>query len=271
MARQNHRLTLVAIALLFFPVLPSPVRAADGEPTKILLVYTPLDHPWASHMYEQECKLLAHCLEQTKDVKAVIVRDWPDEKQLDGARSIVFYSRPAGDIVFHPEHRDQFQRLMKDGVGFAAIHWATGAEKEVGPQYLDLLGGWFNFAHATLKVDQQTLTQVDPSHPICRGWKPYSLRDEIYLNLKFNGLAKPVLKVEVDGKDQVVAWVMERPNSKDGRSFGTTLGHFHENFGIPDFRRAIVNGILWSAHVNVPEKGAPVEASEERLKLPPQK
>jgi type 1 glutamine amidotransferase len=268
---RNRRLTLLAIALLVIPGLPCPVRAAEGEPTKILLVHTPLDHPWASHMYEQECKLLAHCLEQTKDVKAVVVRDWPDEKQLDGARSIVFYSRPAGDIVFHPEHRDQFQRLMKAGVGFAAIHWATGAEKELGEQYVDLLGGWFNFAHAGLKVDQQMLTQVDSNHPISRGWKPYSLRDEIYLNLKFSELAKPVLTVKVDDKVQVVAWVLERPNSQGGRSFGTTLGHFHENFAIPDFRRAIVNGILWSAHVEVPQKGAPVEASEEILKLPPQK
>ncbi len=33
----------------------------------------------------------------------------------------------------------------------------------------------------------------------------------------------------------------------------------------------IVNGILWSAHVEVPEAGAPVNVGEETLALPPKK
>jgi type 1 glutamine amidotransferase len=89
--------------------------------------------------------------------------------------------------------------------------------------------------------------------------------------MKFHDGAIPVLKVKVDGKDQVVAWVVERADSHKGRSFGTTLGHFHENFGLQDFRRAVVSGILWSAHVEVPENGAPVEVSNKELKLPTQK
>jgi type 1 glutamine amidotransferase len=89
--------------------------------------------------------------------------------------------------------------------------------------------------------------------------------------MKFHDGVNTVLKVKVDGKDQVVAWTYERPNSNGGRSFSTTLGHFHENFGLPDFRRAVVNGILWSAHLKVPENGAPVEVSDKELKLPAQK
>ena len=246
-------------------------HAAEPVPTKIVLVYTQPDHAFGTHMYEHECKLLAHCLKQTRGVEATVAQDWPDKSQLDHVRSLVFYSRPAGDIALSAEHRELFNQLMKEGVGLAAIHWATGAEKERGEEYSSLLGGWFNFAHAGLKVDTQLLEQQDPKHPICRGWKPYQLHDEFYLNMKFHDGAIPVLKVKVDGKDQVVAWVMERPNSHEGRSFGTTLGHFHENFGLPDFRRAVVNGILWSAHVEVPENGAPVEVSDKELKLTAQK
>ena len=43
-----------------------------------------------------------------------------------------------------------------------------------------------------------------------------------------------------------------------GRSFGFTGCHFHQNFGIPEFRKLIVNGILWTAGMEVPKDGAPV-------------
>jgi type 1 glutamine amidotransferase len=67
--------------------------------------------------------------------------------------------------------------------------------------------------------------------------------------------------------EQTVAWVLEREGG--GRSFGSTLGHFHDNYAIPEFRRAIVNGILWTAGVEVDERGAAVELSPEQLELPP--
>ena len=67
--------------------------------------------------------------------------------------------------------------------------------------------------------------------------------------------------------DVTVGWVYERPDG--GRAFGTTLGHPYKNFQIESFRRMIVNGILWSAHVDVPRAGAPVNVGEQFLKLPP--
>lgn len=267
----SSRATTIAAVLLSLGAGVRAGQAAEPVHAKVVLVYTALDHPWASHMYEHECKLLAHCLEQTDGVEASVVQSWPDERQLDQVRSIVFYSSPAGDIALNPDHRQQFLRLMKDGVGFAAIHWATGTDAKLGDEYANILGGWFNFAHAGLKVDTQLLTQQDPDHPVCRGWKPYQLHDEFYLNMKLHGQTKPLLKVLVDGKEQVVAWTYERANSHGGRSFGTTLGHFHENFALPEFRRAIINGILWTAHVDIPEKGASVDVTEKVLDLPQQK
>ncbi len=53
-----------------------------------------------------------------------------------------------------------------------------------------------------------------------------------------------------------------------GRSFGTTLGHFHDNYERDDFRRMMINGILWTAGVDVPEHGANVEIDSTLLKLP---
>ena len=250
----------------------SPLSAQAEEKAKILIIATKLDHAWDTHMYSHECKMLAKCLNQNEGVEAIVSPqlDWPeDEALLEGVRSIVYYSRPAGDVLLAPERRDKVRALFKSGVGYAAIHWSTGANMENGDNYLDMLGGWFNFKHSSLKVDRRPLVFTAEDHPIYRGWEEYELRDEFYKDLKFHPDAQPLVKVNVDGKDQVLTWVLERKDSNNGRSFGTTLGHFHDNFGIESFRRAIVNGILWSAHVEIPEGGAKVDVEPSDLVLPP--
>ncbi len=263
------RLLLLTIALTL--TAPSSfLNAAEPAKIKILLVGTKPDHPYASHMYMFECGLLAKCLEQTPGVETQISLDWPlDPKMLAGVKSIVFYSRPAGDIVLAPQNREQFLDLMSQGVGYVAIHWGTGASDADKTDYLNVLGGWFKRPPCGLNTTTSKLVQIDPAHAVCNGWKDYDLHDEFYLDLAFHERTKPLLKVHVDGKDQVVAWAFERPESNGGRSFGTTLGHFHENFTIPAFRQAIVNGILWTAHIDVPAAGAPISLREEDTTLPP--
>jgi len=255
----------------------NPGVGGEGAPSaRILLIATPLDHPWGSHMYLHECRLLAHCLNQTPGVEAIVSPEfeWPaDPALLEGVRGIVYYSRQAGDIVLAESRREEFQRLMRAGVGFAAIHWATKAEApELLTDYLEILGGAFHSGpDAALNTSRRVLEQVDPVHPVCRGWSEYELRDEWYLNLRWHQRVHPVLKVNVDGMDHVVAWTFERTGEwGPGRSFGTTLAHFHDNFEIEAFRRAIVNGILWSAGVDVPTDGAPVAVTPSVLEIGPE-
>jgi type 1 glutamine amidotransferase len=245
-------------------------QAALAEQTRIVLIPTTLDHPWATHMYGKGCEILAKCLNQNPDVEAIVSPDldWPkDPSILEGADAIVYYSRPAGDILLAPERKEEVLNLLKKGVGYVAIHWSTATgDVKYGEEYLDILGGWFHFDHCGLKVETLPLIKMAPNHPVCRGWESYSVMDEFYLNLKFHEKTQPILKVEVDGTDQVVAWILEREDG--GRSFGTTLAHFHSNFSIPAFRKAITNGILWSAKAEVPQEGSPIEIPEVVLSLP---
>ena len=133
---------------------------------------------------------------------------------------------------------------------------------------MGMLGGmWLHFVG--LKIDDSNLKQLNPAHPICNGWEEYELNDEFYLNTQVAPGAETLLEVEVDGKRVPVAWTYERPVSAGGRSFGTTLGHFHRNFGLEAFRKLMVGGILWAAHVPLPAGGPPVAVSREDLKLPP--
>ena len=93
------------------------------------------------------------------------------------------------------------------------------------------------------------------------------MHDEFYLNPTISG-AKPLLQITTKGQDVVVGWAHERADG--GRAFGTTLGHYYRNFQIEAFRRMIVNAILWTAHVDVPQDGAPIALSQQDLALPPQ-
>ncbi len=271
------RSLLFLLALVLAGCAAHPALAPAPARTRILLLWTALDHPFGTHMYEHECRVLARCLAQTPGVEAIVCPEpeWPrDESVLDGISALVYYSRYAGDIVLSETHRDRFRALMARGVGFVAIHWATKAEDQaLVPEYTATLGGAFHtFEGWGLNTSTRRLVQVEPDHPVCNGWEEYDLHDEFYLGLRFDPRARPILRVKVDGTDQTVAWVLERDPGKGeagGRSFGTTLGHFHENFEIPVFRRAIVNGILWAAKVEVPAGGAPVELSAADLALPP--
>lgn len=88
--------------------------------------------------------------------------------------------------------------------------------------------------------------------------------------MKLSPKAKPLLKVNTKGKEEIVAWTLEREGDMKGRSFGITLGHFQQNYGIESFRKAIINGILWTANIEVPKNGANVTIDAEKdMKLGP--
>jgi type 1 glutamine amidotransferase len=267
----------MAICLL---AMTSGVALADEKPkAKILFIGANPDHPYGSHMYLHTCGVLAKCAELTPGVETVVSNGWPKEaKTLDGIKTIVVYTSPAAELLLEGPQRGQVDDLMKKGVGLVTIHWASSIYKknyeQLGPTWLSYLGGTW-VSNVGLGGGKSPLKQLIPEHPICRGWKEYEINDEFYLDPVIKG-AMPLLQVKNQRKqkdavveqDVIVGWVYERPDG--GRSFGTTLGHPYANFQNESFRRMIVNGILWTAKIDVPEKGAPVGIDEKDLALPPQ-
>ncbi len=254
---------LALVLLVAFPA------SAQDKKVKILLIGKDRDHPPKTHEYMAECELLAKCLRQTPGVEAVVSNGWPkDAAALADVKAIVLYTAMGGEVLFGGPGRDQALDLLEKGAGLAAIHWATGGiEGEQGGLLLQNLGGWFHPKDSQYLVRESTLVRAAPDHPVCRGIADFKLKDEFYIKLRFHKDAKPVFKAKIDNEDHTVGWVYERGGA--GRSFGTVIGHFHENFGNEAFRRAIVNGILWAARVEVPKGGAPVKAEPKDLELPP--
>jgi hypothetical protein len=246
-------------------------KPADSKPTKILFIGKDPDHPYGSHMYMHTAGMLAKCLELTPGIETAVSNGWPkDSAKLEGVKAVVIYTSPAAELLLDGPHRDEFAKVMKGGVGLVTIHWASSIRKDnlerLGPTWLGYLGGTW-VSNVGLSGGRAPLKQLMPEHAICRGWKEYEIDDEYYLNPTIDK-AKPLLQVrEKGGKEVIVGWVYERDGG--GRSFATTLGHPYKNFQIEAFRRMVVNGILWTANVEVPKEGARVDISEEALALPP--
>jgi len=261
--------------------MPAPryARAAEepgrssGKTTKILLMGHKPDHPPGTHLYMHECELLAKCLRQTPGVEAIVSDGWPaDAAVMKDVAAIVLYSSPGAEILLAGPHAKQAEEMLGSGMGLTAIHWATGIRNKddlaLSDRYLGQLGGLFSFAFCGLAFENSKVEHVAPDHDVSRGCADYPTHDEFYLDLKFLPAAVPVTKVRVKDKDQTVGWVYERPNSNGGRSFGNTLGHFHKNFRDQGLRRDLINGILWTAHCDVPPDGAPCKLTEKELELP---
>jgi len=244
-------------------------HAAEESNAKVLLIGKAPDHPFGTHMYMHTQAMLAKCLQLTEGIETVVSEGWPDDPEtLKDVKTIVLYSGPGAEFLLDGPGSGPLHQMMRNGVGLVTIHWASSVYEanldRLGERWMDYLGGsWVS--NYGLSTDTAMLKQLVPDHPICRGWKEYELLDEYYLKPVIKA-GTPLLKVTTNGEKVIVGWANERDDN--GRAYATTLGHFYKNFQDEAFRRTIVNAILWTAHVEVPPEGAPVNISDSELQLP---
>jgi type 1 glutamine amidotransferase len=261
--------------------VPLEKQPTDPKVTKIVLIAGHRSHGPGEHEFFAGCSVLRKLLKQTPGVFPVMVRDgWPkNPKTLEGAKAVVFFmDGGSGHPIIQKGHREVVQKLMDAGVGFVNLHYAVEYPKNQSDHVLAWLGGYYETGFSTnphWKADFSSL----PKHPITRGVKPFQIQDEWYFNIRFAPESKNVTTIlkavppdgtrgtpaakEHAGRSEIVAWAFER--DKGGRSFGFTGGHFHRNWGDESFRQLVVNAILWSAQLKVPNEGAPVKLGKTDL------
>jgi type 1 glutamine amidotransferase len=243
--------------------------------------------------------LLKSCLDQTPGLTSVVHSNgWPQDgaAAFAHAATVVVYSDGGESHPLLKDNRLQVMRaLIEKGVGVVCIHYAVEPTKERGEQeFLDWIGGCFEInwsVNPTWEADFQTL----PNHPITRGINPFKIRDEWYFHMRFrDGMAgvtpilnavapastmdrsdgphegNPAVRASVKNGDvQHMAWAFERPDG--GRGFGFTGGHFHKSWGNENVRKLVLNAILWTAKIEVPEGGVAshITADDLRKNLDP--
>jgi type 1 glutamine amidotransferase len=261
------------------PLGVEPPSGFKGK--KIVLVAGSKSHGPGDHEFFAGTAILMNLLKQTPDVWPVMVRDgWPkDEKVFDGAASLVFYmDGRGGHPVVQKDRLKLLQGFIDKGAGWVNLHYAVDYEPKHGETVVSWMGGFYDPRTSTNPHWDANIRTL-PKYPITRGVKPFEIRDEWYFNMHWIGDAAdvkdakgvtPILQAlppdsargTADakkhlGRVETMAWAYERDDK--GRGFGFTGGHMHRNWGDENFRRTVVNAILWSAKVEVPEGGAKVE------------
>ncbi len=240
-------ISLLAMFLLTFPVL-------GQTPKRILLLATgPDGHPAGTHEYEKGLKILRAELGKHRTLEATLVRaddPWRDgPEKLATADGVVLFLTEGAKWLSHDAKRlSAFQDLAKRKGGLTVLHWGMGTKDAKNiDAFVQLFGACHGGPDRKYQVVHETLEPVAKDHPIVRGVGPIKVREEFYYHLKQPKSGPPItplLKVRIDGEMQTVGWSWQRADG--GRSFGFSGLHFHENLDLPEYRRLVTQGILWT-------------------------
>lgn len=256
---------------------------------KIVLIAGKKTHPAAMHEYIKTVRLIKVMLDNASNLKGITteihLNGWPDDPaSLADADLIMTISDgqdgPTGiPVPFMTDERMQvMEKLMQQGCGFITYHFSTFAPDQYGEKILDWGGGYFDWQnehgerewYSAIKYMNVTVELPTPDHPIVRGVQPFKVLEEYYYNMRFKENAprwKPLINVkELESADHknggVVAWAVEREDR--GRGFGTTMGHFYANWKDDNYRKLMLNAIVWATGAEVPEGGVDTQFYSDR-------
>ena len=282
------------IACLALLLSGAMVRSAVAETPaehgkkKIVFIAGKPSHGFAQHEQYAGCMLLAKSLKEgMPDYETVVYKNgqWPEADVLNSADAVVIFCDGGPGHLALP-HLDELDKLMDKGIGLGCIHYGVEVPKDKGgTEFLKWIGGYFEtFWSVNPEWTANFTEQNIAHHPVANGVHPFSTRDEWYYHMRFRenmeGVTPILSAVPPDitrqqkddahggnpavragiGKNipETTVWVAERPangDPKGGRGFGCTGAHYHFNWAQDDFRKTILNAIVWIAHGDVPEQG----------------
>lgn len=291
----------------------APARTPDGR-HKVVIVAGRPSHPPRMHEFNAGTKLLARCLREVPGLHVEFTQSgWPkDETLFDGADAVVFYMDGGGghEVV---QENGRRMRLVDEwaarGVGIGCMHYGVEiVPQQAGPQFHRWIGGYYENSFSCNPIWEPRFEKF-LDHPVTRGVKPFQVKDEWYFNMRFvDGFSAaaaakqdnvefwPILVArpgdavrngpyvyprgpyphiqEAKGREEAMMWAVQRADG--GRGFGFTGGHFHDNWANDEFRRVVLNGIVWLAGAEVPEGGVastlePGEIDQNLDPKPPRK
>jgi len=272
-------------------LLATAALSLSAAEKKILLIAGKPSHGPGDHEFRAGCLLLKKCLDGAPGIKAELhTNGWPSsDAAFEGADAVLFYADGGGDHPAIQGERIKFiDALVKKGVGIGCAHYGVEVPKgEPGDALHRWIGGYYENQYSVNPMWKPEF-KAFPTHPITRGVKPFALIDEWYFNMRWRpdmkGLthilvAKPADKVrdgpyvypagpykhiqETKGREETMMWAYERPDG--GRGFGFTGGHKHVNWANDNFRKVVLNALLWIAKAEVPANGVESKIAPEEL------
>ncbi len=274
-------------------LLLAGVIAGEAADKRIVLIAGKPSHRPGDHEFRAGCILLNKWLNKASDIKSEMYdMGWPKSDTVFKGSDAVFIFADGGGR--HPAIQQKRAQLLgglvKKGVGIGCAHYGVEVPAgDTGKTMQNWIGGYYEHKFSVNPMWSPDF-QKFPKHPIANGVKPFKVLDEWYFNMRFrtDGVGKitPILAakpgkdvrdgpyvypkgpykhiVEGVGRAETMMWVYDRPNG--GRGFGFTGGHKHINWGNENFRKVVLNGLLWIAKAEVPKNGVQSSVTEEELK-----
>jgi len=275
------RMWLIAIVLMgVSPGVPA-------ETKKILFLAGPRDHGMPGrHEYERDLNTLAQSLQQSTNLRGVttqlIVGSLPrDLAAVNDAAAIVIDSssdRAADEThpLFPPNpstngrsydeqtatYLKSLEQLIKQKkTGVVILHYASWVENwRARELYLNWTGGLWVQMGSKNPVDEWTMTPENRKHPVLRGVKPWTYRDEVFCRFFLPDDKRRTDLLLATGKEdktaigpQIASWAYQRDDG--GRAFVFGGLDFRDNLARDDYRRFLLNGIAWAAGIEIPRAG----------------
>ena len=273
------------------------------EDRNLVIIAGKPSHKPRLHEFNAGVQLLAKCLADVPGLNTTFVLNgWPaDESILESADAIVFYmdGGQKHEVLQEKGRRLKLiDKLVGDGLGIGCMHYAVQIDPDqAGEEFTRWIGGHYETMFSCNPIWEPNFSQL-PDHPITRGVKPFKIKDEWYFNMRFISDKpgnKPFEENEIQfvpilfaspsdavrdgpyvhpkgpykhiqatkGRAEAMLWTVERPEG--GRGFGFTGGHFHDNWQDDNFRKIVLNAMLWIAKVDVPVNGVDSSVSDEEL------
>ena len=284
---------LITFALVLCCLLSAPACSSAGESRKLVIVAGKPSHPPRMHEFNAGVQLLVDCLKNVPDLNVkYVLNGWPkNDRIFAGADAVVFYMDGGGRHEIVQENGRRLKLIdewVKNGVGIGCMHYGVEVvADQAGQELKRWIGGHYENMFSCNPIWEPHFA-VLPDHAITRGVKPFQISDEWYFNMRFIADIPGDVPAEADGikffpillatpsddvrdgpyvypkgpyahieansgRSEATMWAVER--SDGGRGFGFTGGHFHDNWSNDDFRKVVLNGMLWIAKANVPADG----------------
>jgi hypothetical protein len=263
-----------------------------GADRRLVIVAGKPSHPPLMHEFNAGCILLHKRLQGVPGLDVRLhLNGWPkDSTAFDGADAVFLYmDGGGGHPAIQPDNLKTLGELVKRGVGLGCAHYAVEVPADRGgAEFKDWIGGHYEHLYSCNPIFDAAFKSF-PKHPITRGVQAFVAKDEWYFNMRFRPEMKGVTPILVtvpsddvrdgpyvypqgpyphivaaQGREEIMMWAVERDDG--GRGFGFTGGHFHVNWANDDFRKVVLNSLLWLAKIEVPEGGfASAKVTDEEL------
>ena len=278
-----------------------PLVAHAAMPTatkKLVLIAGKPSHGPGLHEFHAGCLLLQKCLAATPGLEvSVHPNHWvSDESMLETADAVVIYADGGNGhpVLAAPERREKIQKLVDRGGSVMMMHYAVQCadldkdQGQSGDVFRDWIGGTYETNFSCNPIWDADYEKY-PDHPICRGLKPFKIKDEWYFSIRFRkemtGVKSLLVATPSDetrdgpyvhpkgpyshiqakkGEEETMMWCIERPDG--GRGVGFTGGHFHANWANDEFRKIALNAMLWICKMDVPANGVQSSVTEDDMK-----